>query len=60
MLTSYSNSFYLGTAQMIRSHFVGSGPDYVQLNWTHPKFQPERYQLKYVCTMKPTYMPSHK
>ena len=40
--------------QMIRSHSLASGSDYVKLNWTHPKFQPESYQLKYVCTMKPT------
>ena len=42
---------------MIRSHSVASGPDYVKLNWTHPKFQPERYKLKHVCTMKPTCTP---
>ena len=44
---------------MIRSHSVASGPHYVELNWIHPKFQPERYQLKYVCTSKPTCTPSH-
>ena len=44
---------------MIRSHSVASGPDYVKLNWTRPKFGPERYQLKYVCTIKPTYTPSN-
>ena len=42
---------------MISSHSISSGPDYVKLNWTHPKFQPERYQMKYVCTMKPACTP---
>ena len=54
---SYSNSFCLATAQMISSHSVASGPGNVKLNWTPPKFEPERYQLNYVCTMKPTCTP---
>ena len=46
---------------MILSHSVASGPDYVKLNWTSPKYGPEMYmyQLKYVCTLKPIYMPSN-
>ena len=56
---SNPNSFHLhvATAQMIHSHSVASGQDYVKLNWTHPKFQPERYHLKHVCTMMPTCTP---
>ena len=44
---------FLATVQMIHAHSVASGSDYVELNWTRPNFQPERYQLKYVCTSKP-------
>ena len=54
---THSNPFHLATAEMIRSHSVASGLDSVKLNWTHPKFRPERYQLNYVCTMKPTCTP---
>ena len=43
---------------MIRTHSLASGSDYVELNWTHPKFLPERYQLNYVCTMKPPCAPN--
>ena len=49
----------LATTRMIRNHSLASGMDYVELNWTHPKFLPERYQLKYMCTMKPTCAPNH-
>ena len=59
IVISYSNSFYLATKQMIRSHSVASGPDYVNLNWSRPNFQPERYQLMHVCTLKPTCTPGH-
>ena len=59
MLIFYSNSFCLATSQMIGSHSVSSGLDYVKLNWTHPMFQPETYQLKYVCTLKPKCTPDH-
>ena len=59
VMNSYSNSFYLATTQMIDAHSVTSGPHYVELNWCRPKFQPERYQLNYVCTMKPTCTPGH-
>ena len=45
---------------MIPSHSVAFGQDYVMLNWTHPRFQPEKYQLNYVCTMKPTCIPSQE
>ena len=44
---------------MIRSHSITSGPHYIELNWCDPKFLPERYQLKYVCTMKPTCTTGH-
>ena len=44
---------------MIHDYSISSGLDYVELNWTHPKFLPERYQLKYVCTMKPTSESKH-
>ena len=56
-LNSYLNSFLLATKNMIRSHSVTSGTNYITLKWTHPRFQPERYQLKYVCTMKSTCVP---
>ena len=39
---------------MIHAHSVASGSDNVELNWTRPNFPPERYQLNYVCTLKPT------
>ena len=59
IVISYSNSFYLATRQMIYSHSIASGPDYVQLKWSRPNFQPERYQLMHVCTLKPTCTPGH-
>ena len=34
---------------------MAPGRDYVKVNWTHPKYEPDRYQIKYVCTMKPKY-----
>ena len=58
-LIFFSNSFCLATIKMIRSHSVTSGPAYVKIKWTSPKYGPERYQLKYVCTTKPTYTPSN-
>ena len=42
---------------MIRTHSIVSGSDYIELNWTHPKFLPEKYKLKYVCTKNPTCTP---
>ena len=39
---------------MIRTYSLATGLDYIELNWTNPKFLPERYQLKYMCTMKGT------
>ena len=59
MVNSFSNPFYLATTQMIGDHSVAPGPHYIELNWCLPKFLPERYQIKYVCTMKPTYTPDH-
>ena len=56
---SLPNSYHLATMQMIHSNLVAPGPDYVRLNWTHPKFHPERYQLKYVCTMNPACSPTN-
>ena len=44
---------------MIHSHSVASGPDTIELYWSQPKFPPERYQLMYVCTIKPSCMLSH-
>ena len=44
---------------MIRSHSVVPGRDYVEHMWTHPNFRPQKYQLKYVCTLKPTCTSSH-
>ena len=58
-MITYFNSFCLATINMIRSHSVTSGTNYIKLKWTQPRFQPERYQLKYVCTMKSTCVPSH-
>ena len=52
-MTYYFNWFQLATERMIRSHFVGSGLDFVEVNWTRPKHLPERYQLSYLCTAKP-------
>ena len=49
----------LATKQMIHIHPLAYGLDYVQLNWTHPKFLPERYQLEYLCVVKPTCTPNH-
>ena len=37
---------------MIRTYSFASGSDYVQLNWIHPKFLPEKYQLHYACRME--------
>ena len=51
---------FLATIQMISSRSVVFGPDYVTLNWPHPKFPPEMYQLNYVFTMKPTCMSNHE
>ena len=45
---------------MIRTHSLASGLDYVELNWTHPKFLPERYQLDYMCIVKPTCTPNQE
>ena len=42
---------------MILSHSIDSGKDFVELRWI-PRFEPERYQLKYVCAPKPTRMPN--
>lgn len=39
---------------MIHTPSFASGLDYVELNWTRPRFRPEDYQLKYVCTVKRT------
>ena len=39
---------------MIQGYSLATGLDYIELNWTYPKFLPERYQLKYMCTMKRT------
>ena len=57
--SSYSNPFYLATSRMISSHSIASGSDYVKVNWTHLQFPPERYQLKYVCSVKTACTPSH-
>ena len=37
---------------MIHIYSIISGLNYVELNWTHPKFLPQKYQLKYMFTMK--------
>ena len=39
---------------MIRTYSLATGLNYIELNWANPKFLPERYQLKYMCTMKGT------
>lgn len=51
--------FIPATMQMIRSHSIASGADFVKLNWAHPQFQPERYQVNYVCTRKPACTPTN-
>ena len=43
---------------MIRIHSFVSGSDYVELNWIHPKFLPEKYRLKYFCTVNSTSNPN--
>ena len=42
---------------MIRTRSLSSGLDYLKLNWTHPTFLPERYELMYVCTMRAKSIP---
>ena len=42
---------------MIHGRSLVSGSDYVELNWTHPNFLPERYQVTYKCIMKATATP---
>ena len=44
---------------MIHTHPLVSGSNYVELNWTRPKFLPKGYQLMYFCTMKPTSTPNY-
>ena len=43
---------------MIHNYSLARGLDYIELNWTQPKFLPERYQLRYMCTKQVT--PKHK
>ena len=57
-LIHYCNSFCLATTKMIDSHSVVSGKDHIMLKWRRPRFQPERYQLTYKCTMNTTSKPS--
>ena len=45
-------SIQIATRQMIHSVSPATGLHYLELNWNHPKFLPERYQLKFICTMK--------
>ena len=59
-MISYFISFCIATKSMIPSHSVTSGTNYIKLKWTLPRFQPERYQLIYVCTMKSTSAPSQE
>ena len=39
---------------MIQDYSLATGLEFVELNWTRPSFLPERYQLKYMCTMRGT------
>ena len=41
---------------MIRGHSLASGSNYLEVNWTQPRFLPEWYQAthRYICTMKAT------
>ena len=39
---------------MIGNYSLVSGSNYVKLSWPHPMFQPEKYQLRYICTLKAT------
>ena len=39
---------------MIHPYNLVTGLNYLELIWTHPKFLPERYQLKYMCMMRVT------
>ena len=47
---------YLATKQMICTHSLTTGSDYIALNWTRPKFLPEKYILNVQCasSLKPT------
>ena len=57
MCISYSITIYLATKQMIRSHSLHTGSDYLELNWTPPEYLPEKYilhvQVQYGCSLKP-------
>ena len=46
---------YLATRQMICTHSLSTGSDYIKLNWSRPKFLPEKYLLhvQYASTLKP-------
>ena len=48
----------LATTQMIRTHSLAFGSDYVKLNWTQPNFLPEIYELNYMCSMRSTCTPN--
>ena len=48
-------SIHLATRQMIHTYSAATGLHYLELNWNHPRFLPQRYQLKYMCTMKNMY-----
>ena len=45
---------HLATRKMIHAYSLATGLDYVELNWTRPRFLPESYQLKYKCAVKVT------
>ena len=48
-------SIHLATKLMIHTYSLATGLHYLELNWTHPRFLPKSYQLKYMCTMKNMY-----
>lgn len=52
----YNCKSLLATALMITFHSVSSGMDYIQVHWTLPKYAPERYQLRYSCQSRSTFL----
>ena len=45
-------SIHLATKQMIHTYLLATGSHYLELNWNNPRYLPQSYQLKYMCTSK--------
>ena len=52
-VNSHSNLFHLATRHMIYHYSFTCEWDYLEINWTQPRFLPEWYQVthKYTCTV---------